>query len=208
MLVLIGLGLALWRPLELVQLLAWGDAVADRPVVVALIVVAMVVLFAFGLPGSIGLWLIAPFHPPLLATILLVGASVVGALGAYGVARRLGQGWRPQGFSRRVVDYLETHGNLFTQTALRILPGFPHSVINFAGGMLGMGIGGFVTAALVGLTIKWSVYASAVHGVVEAVESGEVIQASTVYPLLALSLLLLAGVWARHRVVERSGESD
>ncbi|BBI50854.1 hypothetical protein HORIV_32750 [Vreelandella olivaria] len=50
--------------------------------------VIMAVTLAIGLPGSIGLWLIAPFYPPVIATAMLTLSSVVGALGAYQIAAR------------------------------------------------------------------------------------------------------------------------
>ncbi len=200
LLVITGLALAIWQPVGLVELLHWGQIVADRPLVIAAIVATMIVLFSFGLPGSLGLWMIAPFLPPLIATALLVSASVSGALGAYAVSSRLGSGWRPTGFALRMVAFLEKRGDLFTQTALRILPGFPHSVINFAGGVLSLPLLVFTTAAVIGLTIKWAVYATAIHGLADAVETGSAIQASTIAPLIILSILLLLGAWVRGRV--------
>ena len=199
-LVVVGLVLAVWPPVGIEELLDWGRRLADSPVFVACAVAAIALLFAFGLPGSVGLWLIAPFHPPLIATALLVAGSVAGALGAYFVGARLGGRWQPAGLARRVLMLLRRRADPAVQLALRILPGFPHSVINFAGGVLLLPRGVFLLSALVGLTIKWAVYAAAVHGLVEAVEAGGRLQASTLLPLLALSALLLLGAWARQRL--------
>lgn len=199
---LIGLGMlvAVWQPVELSVLLEWGRVASGQPLFLTAIVLAMVLLFAFGLPGSIGLWLIAPFQPPLIATALLVTGSVLGALGAYAISRRMAGNWQPEGLSGRIVSLLEERGDIITQTALRILPGFPHSVINFAGGLLLLPLLAFTLSALIGLTVKWAVYASAVHGLADAVESGQAVQPSTIVPLLVLSALLLLGVWAKHRL--------
>jgi len=201
-LVLLGLALAAWQPVGLVELLHYGQVVSEMPLVITAIIVVMIVLFSFGLPGSMGLWLIAPFQPPLVATVLLVFASVTGALGAYAVSNKLGAGWKPSGFGLRMVTLLEKRGDLFTQIALRVLPGFPHSVINFAAGVLLLPLLVFTVSAVIGLTIKWAVYASAIHGLADAVEAGSPIQASTIAPLIILSVLLLLGVWARGRVKE------
>ncbi len=199
-LIFLGALVSIWQPFSMEELLVWGRAASANPLIVAAIVIAMVLLFAFGLPGSFGLWLIAPFQPPLVATALLVLGSVLGALGAYAFSRRLRGDWQPHGFAGKVVRLLDNRGGIMTQTALRILPGFPHSVINFAGGLLLLPLLAFTLSAVVGLTVKWGVYATAVHGLTEAVETGNAVQASTLYPLLALSALLLAGAWARSRI--------
>jgi uncharacterized membrane protein YdjX (TVP38/TMEM64 family) len=200
LLIAAGLALAAWQPLGLADLLHWGRQAYELPFLTAAVVLAMVLLFAFGLPGSLGLWLIAPFQPPLIATGLLLTGSVGGALGAYAVSRRLRGSWQPRGFARRVMALLARQGDLVTQTALRVLPGFPHSVVNFAGGVLLLPLAVFTISAVIGLTIKWAVYATAVHGVVDAVESGTAVQAATIAPLAVLSTLLLLGAWAKRRI--------
>lgn len=199
---LIGLGLALaaWQPVSLSELLAWGRALSDMPLLIGLVLVAMALLFAFGLPGSLGMWLIAPFQPPLISTVLLVSASLAGALGAYSLARRLRGNWRPEGVGGKVFDLLERRSDMMTQTALRVLPGFPHSVVNFAGGLLLLPLAVFTLSALIGMTIKWAVYTSAVYGVVDAVESDSAIQLNSLLPLLVLSILLLVGTWVKSRM--------
>lgn len=199
-LVIVGLVIGVLQPLGVEELLQIGRELAGNPLFLVLVLVGMVILFTFGLPGSIGVWLIAPFQPPLIATLLLVAGSVSGAFGAYQFSARLRGDWEPEGFSSRIVGLLSRQGGVMTQTALRILPGFPHSVVNFAGGVLGLGLTGFLAAATVGLAIKWGVYASAIHGLVEAVESEEVMDPTTLLPLIVLSGLLLLGALARRWV--------
>lgn len=200
-LVTAGLIIGWWQPVSMSELLGWGRAMSDMPLIIGLVLVAMILLFAFGLPGSFGIWLIAPFQAPLISTLLLVAASVVGALGAYAVSMRLRGDWQPKGASRKVFQLLEKRSDLMTQTALRVLPGFPHSVINFAGGVLVLPLAVFTISALIGLTIKWAVYSTALYGVADAIESGTAIQASTIAPLIVLSILLLLGTWARGLVI-------
>lgn len=200
-----GVALGVWQPLSLAELLSWGRMVSDMPMVITLLLLTMILLFSFGLPGSAGIWLIAPFQPPLVSTSLLVLASVCGALGAYALSRKLRGNWQPQGASGKVFRLLEKRSDFLTQTALRVLPGFPHSVINFAGGALLLPLAVFLLSALVGLTIKWAVYSSALYGVADAIESGSAIQASTIAPLVVLSLLLLLGTWARSLIMARNG---
>jgi uncharacterized membrane protein YdjX (TVP38/TMEM64 family) len=206
-LILLGLGLTLglWQPVSLAELMGWGRAVSDMPLVIGLVLLIMALLFAFGLPGSFGIWLIAPFQPPLVATALLLVASVSGALGGYAISRRLAGDWQPQGASRRLFQLLERRSDFLTQTALRVLPGFPHSVINFAGGVLLLPLLVFTASAMVGLSVKWAVYSTALYGLADAVETGAAVQATTLAPLVILSVLLLLGTWARHMMLADRG---
>ena len=199
-LVVIGSGLALWQPTDIATLLERGQTVATSPLFLAAVVIGMAVLFSFGLPGSLGFWLIAPFNPPWLATVLLVVASTAGALGGYGFAGHLGRDWRPSARWDRILGVLRRHGDVFTLTALRILPGFPHSVINFGGGVLRLPLPGFMAATVIGGGVKWGVYASAVHGVADAVAAGEALRPGVLLPLVVLVLLGLAGAWVRRRL--------
>jgi uncharacterized membrane protein YdjX (TVP38/TMEM64 family) len=200
LLLALGIGLSAWQPVSAGELLAWGREIATRPMFIALVLLAMITMFAFGLPGSLGMWVIAPFLPPLLAISLLLLASVVGALSAYRVGRHLGGAWQPGTLSHRVIGLLQRQGGLLTQTALRVLPGFPHVAINFPAGFLRLPILTFVVAAVLGLGPKWTVYVLAIQGIVDTLESGGGIRFSVLAPLVALSLLLLGGHWLKHRL--------
>lgn len=202
-LVVVGLILATWHARDLSVLLERGDQIADRPAAMVAVVVLMIVLFTFALPGSLGFWLIAPFHPPVVSVAMLLVGSVFGALGAHTFANRLGERWSPSVNAERLVTLLSHRSDLLTQTALRVLPGFPHSLVNYAGGVLGLPRGSFLLAALIGLSIKWGVYATAVHGAVEAIETGDALQPQTVLPLFVLAALLVLGGWARKRIEAR-----
>ncbi len=199
LLIILGIVIGVWQPIELDELIEMGRQAADYPALIVAVLVIMVLMFSFGLPGSFGLWLIAPFHPPMLATALLLSSSVVGALGAYAFSARMGKDWTPSGMTAKVMKLLENQGGVMTQIAMRVLPGFPHSVVNFAGGVLKLPLPGFMIAALIGQGAKWAVYATAVYGVVDAVESGDAIQPITIVPLIVLSVLLLSGAWFKRK---------
>lgn len=170
------------------------------------VILVMAVTLALGLPGSIGLWLIAPFYTPLAATPMLIVGSVLGALGAYWLSARVGDRWTPKGLTRKIMRRLEQRSDFLTQCALRVLPGFPHSVVNYAAGLLRLPLGTFLLAATIGLGVKWAVYASAIYGALEAVDSDEALGIGVVLPLLALTVLLLVGAWVRRRV-EANGQA-
>ncbi len=190
----------LWYSPDLMVVKQWASQASHCPVVIIGVMVIMAVTLAIGLPGSIGLWLIAPFYPPVIATAMLTLSSVVGALGAYQIAARAGRNWAPGGLTLKVMEMLEQRSDLMTQCALRILPGFPHSVINFAAGLRGISLKTYLLAATLGLAVKWGVYSSAIYGALEAIEEENALQFDVVLPLITLALLLLAGAWYRRRI--------
>ncbi|MDR9440296.1 MAG: VTT domain-containing protein [Halomonas sp.] len=190
----------IWHSPELADVQHWADEASHQPAVIISVILIMAVTLALGLPGSIGLWLIAPFYTPLAATLMLTVGSVAGALGAYYLSSRFSDRWTPRGLTRKVMDKLERRGDFLTQCALRVLPGFPHSVVNFAAGLLRLPLATFVMAAIIGLVMKWGVYASAIYGALEAVEQEEAVSPDVILPLVALTLLLLSGAWLRRRV--------
>lgn len=201
LLILAGLVLASWHTRELAQFIDWGERIADLPVAIVAAVLLMAVLFTFALPGSLMLWVIAPFHSPLVSVTMLVIGSVAGAFGAHRFSHRVGKRWSPGKNAERMVALLGKRSDLLTQTALRVFPGFPHSFVNYAGGVLELPLGPFLLAALLGLTVKWTVYATAIHGAVEAIETGDALQLGTVLPLFVLAGLLLLGALVRRRLV-------
>jgi uncharacterized membrane protein YdjX (TVP38/TMEM64 family) len=203
-LLVVGLMLAIWQPVEPSDLLEWGRWLTARPYMLVLLVGVMALMFTFALPGSLLLWLVAPFQPPLLATAVLVAGSVLGAWGAYRLSKRLGAEQMPMDRGGQVRRLLSADGGLLTQCALRVLPGFPHSVVNYAGGLLCLPLAGFLGAAALGLAVKWGVYATAIHRGVSALESGEAIAPADVLPLLVLAALLAAGAWAQRRLGKRT----
>lgn len=206
LLLLAGLAASVWL-VDPAWLLEHGQTVAEKPWVTPALVLVMALLFALALPGSLLFWMIAPFHAPWIAVPWLLAGSVGGALGAYLVARYLGWGQRHarERGGAWLVRVLRARGDLPTQMAMRVLPGFPHSLVNYAGGLLKLPLGTFLLAALLGLTVKWGVYASAVHGAVEAVETGDALQPRILLPLVLLAFLLVTGAVIR-RWWTRSGD--
>ncbi|MDI5933364.1 TVP38/TMEM64 family protein [Halomonas kalidii] len=189
-----------WHSPDLAALQRWAEEASHHPLTMVSVILVMAVTLAVGLPGSIGLWLIAPFYTPLAATPMLIVGSVGGALGAYCLAARVGECFSPGTLTRRVMRMLEKRSDFLTQCALRVMPGFPHSVVNYAAGLCRLPLATFIIAAVVGLGIKWAVYASAIHGSLAAVEREDALGTVVVMPLVTLTLLLLVGGWMRRRI--------
>lgn len=191
----------LWHSPDLSALRQWAETTSHHPLVIIGVILTMTLTLSVGLPGSIGLWLIAPFYPPHIATPMLIVGSVGGAVGGYHLAAQFGKRWQPGGFTHKIMAMLSQRSDLLTQSALRVMPGFPHSVINYASGFCRLPLGTFVVAAALGLGIKWTVYTSAIYNGLQAVAGeDEALSLDTLLPLLVLALLLLAGAWMRRRM--------
>lgn len=188
-----------WQPVSLPQLLIWGEWLVNQPMALAGLILLQAVLFALALPGTLVVWLIAPFHPPIVAVPLLLTGCVAGAIGGYVVSSRLGEGWQPKR-GAWLLKLLAQRSDIFTQTALRVLPGCPHWAVNYGGGILKVPLPGFVLAATVGLGIKMSVYSWVIYNTTNTTTVGDGIGLESLWPLLVLAVLLIIGSFARQRL--------
>ncbi|WP_018232305.1 VTT domain-containing protein [Thioalkalivibrio thiocyanodenitrificans] len=200
MLAIVVIALAVSQPVAVADALAWGEALAPHPATIPLLILLQALLLSLALPGTLMLWIVAPFYPPLAAAAILTAGSTLGALGAYYTSRWLGRAWRPGPTGQRVLRLLRRKGDAWTQLTLRVLPGFPHSVVNFGVGTLGLPLGGYLLAAAVGLGAKWVVYAYAVQTLMKSGMENEGISPASLLPLLALVALLAGGRWLRGRL--------
>jgi uncharacterized membrane protein YdjX (TVP38/TMEM64 family) len=201
-----GVGAAVWGPVGPSEILQFGRGLAGDPWVAVGLVVVQIGLYATALPGSLVVWAIAPFYPPLLATLLLATGSTLGAIAAYGVSQSLTAGWRARLQDRFTFRLLARRGDFLVQCMLRTVPGVPHAAINFGGGLLRLPFVPFLLAALLGSTIKWWIYASAIFGLVQAGTEPGVPPVTYLIPLLLVALLFLLaavmrvwfqGTWGR-----------
>ena len=120
--------------------------------------VVQILLFTFALPGSVLLWVFALLYAPVSATVLLVTGSTLGALSAYWFARWQSLTWVTRIQRSRFFHLLEQRGDFFTLSALRLLPGFPHSFINYGCGVLRLPLWRFIGASMIGFTLKYALY--------------------------------------------------
>lgn len=158
---------------------------------VIVLILYQVILFMFALPGSTALWLVAPIYPPVMAVIILTTGGLLGGIGAYFFSRHLGENWQQRIRQHRIFHSLEQRGDALTLLSLRILPGFPHSVINYAAGMLRLPLLQFCLTAIIGLGIKNAIYCVAIYKAVSLGLTNPQISYSDFIPLLLLTLLLI-----------------
>ncbi|MCC5886283.1 MAG: VTT domain-containing protein [Gammaproteobacteria bacterium] len=205
----VGIWVVVTDPIDRGQLRVLGEWLTSHPAALLALLLVHVAMFAFALPGSLMVWLVAPFLDFGPAVALLMVGSVLGAWAAWGMARWLGATARARVAGHPVYKLLSEASDPVTQTALRVLPGFPHSVINYAGGVLALPLPGFLGAALVGLTLKWMLYVSAIQALIEAGDDAGGPDALTLLPLLLLAAFLIGGRWlARRWRARRMGPED
>jgi uncharacterized membrane protein YdjX (TVP38/TMEM64 family) len=186
------LGLVEWR-----LALQWARGRAGGWQLAAAIVAAQFLLYTFAQPGSALFWVAALVYPPPAATLILTAGGTSGALGAYLLARRLTRLDPAQARQQRLYRLLERQGDFFTLCALRVLPGMPHSVINYASGTLALPLARFLPATVLGLAVKSYLYSSALGGAAGADSPADLMRLEVLGPLVLIALLLLLGRFAR-----------
>jgi uncharacterized membrane protein YdjX (TVP38/TMEM64 family) len=206
-----------WQPLSLFILVAAGVIVAINadidwqqminaargythywwmaPALVAL----QILLFTFALPGSLILWIVAPLYPPVTGTIILVTGSTLGALTAYLFAQWKVLGWAKWIQKSHIFKLLNNRSNFLTSCALRTMPNFPHSVINYGSGLLRIPIGPFLASAVIGLSLKSFLYCKAIYSAASAINLSEIIRLNTLGPLVIVTLLVVVAEYLRLR---------
>lgn len=211
LLLILILGIGVWvvatDPVDREQLRVFGEWLRAHPAALLALLLLQVLMFALALPATLTVWLVAPFLSFFHAVVFMVLGSVLGALAAWWVAGWLGATARSQVVDHPVYKLLRDAADPITQVALRVLPGFPHSMMNYAGGVLALPLPGFIAAAVLGLTVKWMLYVSAIQALLEAGDDSGAIDAIALLPLLLLALFLMGGRWLAHRWRARRMES-
>lgn len=175
------------------------------PLALALVTAA---LFAASLPGSLAVWVGSLLLPPVLAAPAFVAGAVAGSLGAYRIAR-LARGRGPDAMAPgRLRRLLARRGDFATLLALRLAPGVPHSAINLGAGLLGIPLGRFLAATALGLGVKGTLYAVAIHRAARMAAVEEAISWPTLAPLAGLALLALLAPRLLRRMRERRLPSE
>lgn len=198
LLVTTGLVVYFFDLLEWRQTLEWARNYTQYWWLAPFLIGIQVIFFMFALPGSTIFWIIALLYPPVSATIFLVLGSTLGGLAAYLFSRTLVGPWKNRIQHYRIFHLLEKRGDFLSICALRVMPGFPHSVINYSSGILHIPIGQFLAATIIGLTFKTYLYANVVYQAVEAADPKELIQLETIGPLIILTILLLLARLLQH----------
>lgn len=176
-----------WR-----EALAWARGHAAQWWLAPALILLQVVLFMFALPGSTVLWLVAPLYAPPAATLILTAGGVGGALAAYAFSHRLSGAERESLMRHPAWHVLARESDFLALCALRLVPAFPHSLLNYGAGILHLPLAGFAASAAIGFGLKAFLYSSLIHRGLDAAEAGDLLRPEALLPLLLLALLLIA----------------
>ncbi len=172
------------------------------------IVIVKAILYMFALPGSSMYWVSGLLFEPLYATTIVVIGGVGGAVLAYRFSQRMSKDSAERIQSSRFFKVIRNHSDFATLSAIRSLPNFPHSVINYGSGMLGVPMTRFLTSTVIGFTAKGYLYTSAIHHAATADDLSDVIRLQTILPLIVLTLLFVAGKLLQRKLPAQPNEQD
>jgi uncharacterized membrane protein YdjX (TVP38/TMEM64 family) len=175
------------------QLLHAGEAFAHRWWFPLLVIGAKILLYAFALPGSLLIWLVAPVYEPAFATLIIAAGGVAGGCAAFYVSRHVTADSRRRISASPFFRLLNRHSDLLTLSAARMLPNFPHSVINYGSGILQVPLSVFALSTAIGFVAKGYLYALAIRQAATAEGLSDLISIETTIPLFVLAALLIAG---------------
>lgn len=212
-LVLVG-GLALlgWpslRTLEWSMVVAWAEAHGHTWWLPPALAAVMAGFLAFGLPGSVFIWVAGFLLPPLVATPVVLAGGVGGAAAAYALARGAGARLVPRARRERWIELMQPRGDFVTLVALRVAPGVPHAVVSFGAGLVEVPFRRYLGASIVGLVIKSSLYVTAIHRATHITSVRDLASWNTTAPLVLLTgILLLASQLRASRGFEPDPEPE
>lgn len=198
-LVAFGLGVHFLDLFEWRDALDWARGYAQLWWLPPALILLQVVLFMFALPGSTMLWIVAPLYAPVASTLILAAGGGAGGLAAYWFVRRLSDESLAHLRASRAYRVLERESDFLVLCALRLVPAFPNSVLNYGAGILRLPVGRFVAAAAIGLGVKAYVYSSVIHHALDAADPADLLRVEAVLPLILLALALLAARALRRR---------
>ncbi len=196
LIILVGLGITLQitGTIDYDQLIAVARQYTDHWWLGVLLVAIQIILFTFAMAGSSMIWITAALFTPVTSTAIMTVGATLGATSAYFFSERLSAEWTDNIKHTRIYKLLRSKGDFFTLFALRLMPGFPHSVINYSSGILKLKFINFIPAAIFGTAVKTYMYSVLIYNTISAGALSSSIGISTVLPLLLLSLFMLAGV--------------
>jgi len=202
-LITIGIILQLSGVLEVEVLLAFAREYAEEWWLVVILLLLQLVLFTFALAGSLVFWVAASIYPPVTATLIVAIGACLGGVGAYFFSSYLSDEWVHKVENSHAYRFLHKEDNFFTLFALRVFPGFPHSIVNYSSGILRVRLSHFIAAAFLGVGLKSYIYADIIYNLTSSASMTSLLNVSTIAPLVLLSLFTFAGVYVKYKLTHK-----
>jgi uncharacterized membrane protein YdjX (TVP38/TMEM64 family) len=175
------------------------EAGGARAAVIIFLIVACA--WAFALPASAFLLITPLLFPAHLSVPITTAACTAGAGAGYLIARFVGGWWVERRRGGRLRLFLSRHSSFLVVAALRLTPGAPHGLVNYAAGLASVPFARFMLATALAMALKSYVYATAVGGAIKANSLAGAVNAGTILSLLGLAALSVAG----HVIIKRRG---
>jgi len=185
------------------QLLTVAREFAQYWWLVPVLILAQIILFTFALAGSVFLWIVAPLYDPAMATFILATGGALGGVGAYLFSGYLTEEWKTRIKSSHSYRFLHKQDNFLSLFAMRVFPGFPHSLVNYSSGILNAKLSHFVVAAVLGIGIKSYIYARVINSATDSLSLDMLFDISVFGPLVLLSLISALGVYIHYRITTK-----
>ncbi len=179
--------------LDISLMLGWADTIVDSWWLAPLSVLTQIVMYMLAFPGSIIMWTLGMIYQPWAATILTVAGGVTGGLAAYFFASYMSSSWTVKFSRSKVFKVLQNNSGFLQLCALRCLPGFPHSFINYSSGILRVSLLPFVISTAIGFAVKGFIYCSAIYSAFHLDDTETPFSISNLWPLILLVIFALMG---------------
>ena len=202
LLIVTGIWLQVAGILDAEKILAMAREYSQHWWLVVILILLQALLFTFALAGSLFLWVAAPLYPPVMATFILAAGGTLGGLGAYYFSEYLAEEWIKKIENSQTYRILQKQENFFTLFAMRVFPAFPHAAVNYSSGVLKVSLIQFVVAAILGIAIKSYIYARVIYDAT-SLSWQELLNISTLAPLIILSILSLLGVLIKYKLMPK-----
>ncbi len=200
LLIITGILLEVAGLLDAENMLGIAREYVDRWWLVLILILLQMILFTFALAGSFFLWIVAPLYPPAMATFILAAGGTLGGVTAYLFSKRLTDEWIEKIEKSRTYKLLHKQNNFFTLFALRVFPGFPHSLVNYSSGILNVKLSHFIPAAILGVSIKSYMYSRVIYNASTSASFEDLLDISIYGPLVSLSVFILIGVFIKYKL--------
>lgn len=185
--------------LDPAALIALARQYADQWWLPVILILLQVVLFTFSLPGTVFLWITAVLFPPLTASLILAAGATLGGVSAYYFSARLSAEWVHRVEDSHVYKLLHKQDNFFTLLAMRLMPAFPHGLVNYSSGFLKTNLWHFVFAAFIGIGVKSYVYAGVIYQAASDAAFDDLLDVSIFGPLVLLAVGIFIGVVVKYK---------
>ena len=204
-LIAIGALLQLYGLLDPKELIAIARQYTDYWWLPVILVLLQVLLFTFALAGTVFLWVAAVLFPPLIASIILAAGATLGGISAYFFSATLSDEWVHRVENSHIYRILHKQDNFFALLAMRIMPAFPHGLVNYSSGILKVSLVNFVPATFIGIGLKSYVYAPVIYQAAGGASLADLLDITTFGPLVLLSVVILGGVILKYKRDKKHG---